>query len=77
MYDDPEGPDASDADLFDDAEDGVVECPACGGAMHELADRCPRCGHWRGAGERSGRRTVGSVVLVAAVILIVIALVWG
>ncbi|MGA0285833.1 MAG: hypothetical protein ACO3YY_03320 [Phycisphaerales bacterium] len=57
---DPEGPDAADLARFGG---DTVGCPACGGEVHDLSDRCPECGHWidstarpdrAGGGWRSG-----------------------
>jgi len=40
---DPEGPDAADLARFGG---DTRPCPACGGEIHDLSDRCPGCGHW-------------------------------
>lgn len=46
---DAEGP--QEADLTpDDAETDVVNCPNCGRAVAEFAERCPHCGDWIVAG---------------------------
>lgn len=40
-----EGPDQSDADLFDDELD-VIDCPHCGAEIYAYAEKCPQCGTW-------------------------------
>jgi DNA-directed RNA polymerase subunit RPC12/RpoP len=70
---DAEGPQA--CDLSDDSEYDTVACPACGGDISELAERCPRCGEWIVPGARpSGRRRL--VVAVIAAVLIALLLIW-
>jgi uncharacterized paraquat-inducible protein A len=34
-----------DEDWADD-DDEVALCPECGGPIHGLTDKCPRCGYW-------------------------------
>src|SRR5690606_4879494 len=40
-----QGPDQSDADLFDDELD-VIDCPHCHAELYAYADKCPHCGTW-------------------------------
>ncbi len=41
-----EGPDANDADLFDENRIDLLRCPHCGEPISEFAQQCPRCKEW-------------------------------
>ena len=73
LEEDAEGPQA--CDLSEDNEHDIVACPACGGGISELAERCPLCGEWivRGPGP-SGRRRLFLAAIAA--LLIVLLLIW-
>ena len=73
LDEDAEGPQA--CDLSEDDEHDMVACPACGGGISELAERCPLCGEWiiRGPGP-SGRQRL--FLAVVAALLIVLLLIW-
>jgi hypothetical protein len=73
LDEDAEGPQA--CDLSDDDEHDMVPCPACGGGISELAERCPLCGEWIIAGPRpSGRRRL--LLAAVAALLIALLLIW-
>jgi len=73
LDEDAEEPQA--CDLSEDDEYDAVACPACGGTISELAERCPLCGEWivRGPGP-SGRRRL--LLAAVAALLIALLLIW-
>jgi len=73
LDEDAEGPQA--CDLSEDGEYDTVACPACGGRISELAERCPLCGEWILSGPRpSGRRRL--ILADVAALLIALLLIW-
>jgi len=43
--DEREYPDQSDL-TEDDVLGSIIDCPACGAAIHEDTPKCPNCGEW-------------------------------
>lgn len=73
LDEDAEGPQA--CDLSEDDEHDTVACPACGGGISELVERCPLCGEWIVPGPRpSGRRRL--ILAAVAALLIALLLIW-
>jgi uncharacterized paraquat-inducible protein A len=74
--DDPEAPGEWDQDADEDDDADTVDCPGCGRAVSELAERCPRCGTYLSE-EDAPRRTLPTwVVITAVVLLAAIAMGW-
>lgn len=68
-----------ECDLDDDDDDAVVDCPNCGREVSELADRCPHCGDWivHDAAAVSTGWKRGAFVALAAVVLLIVLLIWS
>lgn len=71
---DPEAPDPSDTDADDDDAE-TEDCPHCGRAVYEGAERCPECGQYLGR-EDAPRRTPWWIIVTALVLLAIILLTW-
>lgn len=60
-----------------DPADDVLECPSCGGSVHEDAQQCPHCGDWITPVEPRGRWSrkvwlAAAVLLVAAMVMVAV-----
>ena len=65
---------ANDADGANDLAD-TAYCQACGRELHEDAELCPHCGHWRTQADEPGRRAPVLLIVVVAA-LVVAFLLW-
>lgn len=66
---DPEGPSADELDAQDGGDAGWT-CAQCGLELHETAELCPACGHWRTAEEGTGRGPLFVGLALAAVAMV-------
>jgi predicted nucleic acid-binding Zn ribbon protein len=64
-YDDDDWQDEQD----DDADEGYVPCPHCGGTMLEAADYCPGCRRWISREDQPQRRQPWWIVIVVLILL--------
>ncbi len=70
-----EYPDARDMDDDDDEFIETIDCPHCGKAVYEQAERCPACGKYisgEDATPRKPRWLVVGVILCVAIVLLTI-----
>jgi uncharacterized paraquat-inducible protein A len=60
----------------EDSSSDLLQCPSCGGAVHEEAPRCPRCGDWiTPVDPRESRRRFIWLAAAALIILGMMALI--
>jgi hypothetical protein len=53
----------------DDADEGYIPCPHCGGTMLEAADHCPACDRWITNEDLPNKRHAWWVVVVVVILL--------
>ena len=80
VYDDTDDTDDDwddDADLDDEADDPTtIPCPVCKADIYEDTPRCPSCGHYLSAEDRTARGKPAWIV-TTALICLGIALWWA